>query len=95
MLPKLFVGPSVFVFGSSGCLSKRMKGWRRFKIADGWASFVRLVGRGADEREKGTDVHASPGREPGDRGPGKKTGRSIRCPARIRPLGKSPNRFRA
>jgi hypothetical protein len=40
-------------------------------------------------------VHGSPGHKPGDRGPARKTGRSIRCPARIRPLGKSPNRFRA
>ena len=38
---------------------------------------------------------ASPGHEPGDRGPAEKTGRSIRCPARMRPLRKSPNRFRA
>ena len=34
--------------------SSEVKGWRRFMIADAWASFVRPGGRGADEREKGT-----------------------------------------
>jgi hypothetical protein len=51
--PGFIVGPSVFVFGSSG-LFKQVKGWRLFMIAGVWASFVRLGGRGADEREKGT-----------------------------------------
>ena len=71
--------------------SSEVKGWRLFMIADARASFVRLGGRGADEREKGT-------RGPRIQRTGtsrKKTGRSIRCPARIRPLQKSPNRFRA
>jgi hypothetical protein len=43
----------VFRFRSSG-LFKQGKGWRRFMIADARASFARLVGRGADEREKET-----------------------------------------
>jgi hypothetical protein len=34
---KFIVGPSVFVFGSSGCSSKGRKGWRLFMIADAWA----------------------------------------------------------
>ena len=74
-----------------------MKGWRRFMIADARASFVRLVGRGADEREKGTPASTDhPGHVcPGTATSRKKTGRSIRRSARIRPLGKSPNRFRA
>ena len=36
--PGFIVGPSVFVFGSSGCSSK-VKGWRLFMIADARASF--------------------------------------------------------
>jgi hypothetical protein len=52
VLPGLFVGPSVFVSGSSD-LFKQVKGWRRFTIADGVfvrrvvAISVRPVGRGA------------------------------------------------
>jgi hypothetical protein len=54
-----------FVFGSSGCSSKGGKGWRLFMIADAWASFVRLVGRGADEREKGNPaIHGPKARGP-------------------------------
>jgi hypothetical protein len=45
--------------------SSEVKGWRRFMIADAWASFVRLGGRGADKREKGTGVMDH---EPKDRG---------------------------
>jgi hypothetical protein len=37
--------------------SSEVKGWRRFKIADGRASFVRLGGRAADEREREPGVH--------------------------------------
>ncbi len=67
--PSCLSVPFVFVSGSSGCLSKR-RAWRLFMIADAWASFVRLVGRGADEREKGTRRPRSiPGYEPGTRGP--------------------------
>ena len=84
------VGPLVFVFGSSGCF---------MQVSEGLAPFH---GRGrlgvvcptcrprsptSAKREPG--VH---GQEPRTR---EKTGRSIRRPARIRPLQKSPNRFRA
>jgi hypothetical protein len=47
-------------------------------------------------REKGNPgVHRSPGQSPGTEDPWKKTGRSIRCPAEIRPLETSPIRCRA
>ena len=90
----IFVVPS-FVSGSSD-LSKVVKGWRHFTIADAWAPFPPdSVGRGASSRKRESWVHGSPGHEPGDRGPRGKDGRSIRRPAEIRPLETSPIRFRA
>ena len=82
--------PSVFVSGSSGLL-KQVKGWRLFMIAD--ASGVVCPNSAAAEpmsAKREPDVHGSPGHEPGNRDLRKKTGRSIRCPARIRPLHKEP-----
>jgi hypothetical protein len=50
----------------------------------------------ASLREKGTLASTEdPGSGARDRDLRKKTGRSIRCQARIRPFEKSPNRFRA
>ena len=74
----------VFVSRSSG-LFEQGEGLAPFLTADAWASFVRLVGRGADEREEGTGVH-------GAKAPGaaEKTGRSIRRPARIHPFHQEP-----
>ena len=87
--PGFVVGPSVFVFGSSG-LFKQVKGWRLFMIADAWASFrPTLSAAEPDEREKGTRRPRS--QKPED--PRKKTGRSIRCPARIRPLHQARSGF--
>ena len=71
-------------------LIEQVKGWRHFMIADAWTPFPptwrprSLIARkgilGPRSRARGT---------------AEKTGRSIRCPARIRPLKKSPNRSRA
>ena len=60
-------------------------------IADAWAPFPSDPSAAEPHRAR---------REPGVHGPKardrrRKTGRSIRCAARIRPLGKNPNRFRA
>jgi hypothetical protein len=42
-----------------------VKGWRLFKIADARAPFVRLGGRGADQRAKGTRRPRIAGHAPG------------------------------
>jgi hypothetical protein len=85
--------PSVFVSGSSGLL-EQVKGWRHFTVADGV-----LVGRvgAVSARPQGPRSLVAPEGEPrrpripgvmspGTEDPRKKTGRSIRCAARIRPL---------
>jgi hypothetical protein len=75
-------------FLSSGLSNKRRAGailWSRVR----GTPFARPDGREPQRREKGNGgVHGSPGHSPGtgDRGPSEKTGRSIRCPAEIRPL---------
>jgi hypothetical protein len=86
--PKLFVGPSVFVFGSSGCLSKSMKGWRLFRSRTLGAVSTRPVGSEASRARKGNPASTAYPRamSPEPRTSRKKTGRSIRRPARIRPL---------
>ena len=86
---KLFVGPSVFVFGSSGCLNKGVKGWRRFMIADAWR---RLSDLSAAEPMSAKREPSAP-RRPKAPGTAEKTGRSIRCPARIRPLHEARTGF--
>ena len=68
-------------------LLKQVKGRRHFDRGVAWTPLARLGGRGASLRKGEPGVYgASPGHEPRDRGPGEKTGRSIRRPARIRPL---------
>ena len=81
--------PLVLISGSSGLL-KQVKGWRRFHDRGRLGGIcVRPYGRGslAARKEK-----PSTDQKPEDRD---KTGRSIRRPAEIRPLERSPNRFRA
>jgi len=74
-------------------LLKQVKGWRHFKIADGvlvetlQRHFVRPAGRGASLREK--QKRGVLGRKPEE----DKDRRSIRRPARIRPLQKARTGF--
>ena len=92
----LFVIPSVFISGFSG-LAKQGKGWRRFESRTLGIISVRLGGCGLQgNRESVALVDAVVDRvgRPPDQVRGQrvrlqgaiKTGRSIRCPARMRPL---------
>jgi hypothetical protein len=78
----------VFISGSSG-LMKQVKGWRRFRNRGRVGALsARPDGRVASSRKEGTLAFPDPlGHDPWGR-EAIKTGRSIRCPARIRPLEK-------
>ena len=84
----------VFISGSSG-LMKQVKGWRRFQDRGrvGAASpTCRPRSLMSTKREPG--VHGSRVMNPGPtRDLAEKTGRSIRCPARIRPLHQARTGF--
>ena len=86
--PGFILGPSVFVFSSSG-LVRQAKGWRHAMVADGPAAFPRTRRpRAARARQR---EQWRPTGQPED--PRKKTGRSIRRPAEIRPLERGPIRL--
>ena len=74
--------------------SSEVKGWRLFLIADAWASVVRLGDRRPMSAKKEPHESTDPRVMAGTGTLRKKTGRSIRCPARNSPA-KGPNRFRA
>ena len=87
--PGFLVVSLVFISSSSGL----------FERSEGLAPFLsRTLGRHSVRPWRPRSLVArkgSPVRGPKARDPRKKTGRSIRRPARIRPLKKSPIRFRA
>ena len=73
--------------------SSEVKGWRRFHDRGRLGAVLSdLAAAEPDEREKGTRRPRIPGACPG-RDLRKKTGRSIRCPARIRPLKRARTGF--
>jgi hypothetical protein len=98
-IPRRAVSP-VFVSGSSA-LFRESKGWRHFydrgfrpceTLAAPFPSDLSAASLIAREHGGNLAALGSPGYEPGTE-EREKTGRSIRCPARMRPLEKSPIRL--
>ena len=84
----------IFVLGSLRFL-QASEGLAPFPSRIAWAPFAPTCRPRGLRRQKGTRRPTDQSRvmRPGTEDPWKKTGRSIRCPARMRPLQKSPIRL--
>jgi hypothetical protein len=68
------------------CFMRGSEGLAPFMIADAWRRLSDLSAAEPMSAKRELGAQGSPGHEPGTEDLEEKTGRSIRCPARIRPL---------